>query len=322
LSRRMLPLAVVVLAATSALISACNQESSNPAGAPAAQAPAPAPASKSVTVKGSDTMVILAQRLAERFMASHPGSTVQVTGGGSGTGVAALINGTTDVADSSRPMKDEEKAQVQQKRGKPAVENRVALDGLAIFANKDNPVKELSLDQLRKIYTGQVKSWKDVGGPDRPIVLYGRENNSGTYAYFKEHVLQNDDFAADTQTLPGTAAVVNAVAKDPGAIGYGGIAYESGIRAVPVKKDAASPAVEPTLQAVTDGTYPISRYLFMYTAGAPEGTVDAFISFARSPDGQKIASEVGYYPLPGAAPAAAAAAPAADGSAPPKDANR
>lgn len=308
-------IAPILTLAGAVLLGAC-QDPGPPAGG---DAPAPAPASKAVTVKGSDTIVILAQRIAEKFMAAHPGTTVQVTGGGSGTGIAALINGTTDIADASRAMKPQEEAQVLQKRGKPPVQHRIALDGLAIYAHKDNPVKELSLEQLRKIYTGEIKNWKDVGGPDQPLVLYGRENNSGTYAYFKEHVLQEQDFAADTQTLPGTAAVVNAVAKDPNAIGYGGIAYESGIRAVPVKKDEGSPAVEPTIQNVTDGTYPISRYLFMYTAGEPEGTIRDFIDFARSPEGQKIAAEVGYYPLPGTAPAAApapaAGAPEAAGEA-------
>lgn len=280
-----------------------------PAGETGGQA---APISSTVTVKGSDTMVILGQRLAERFMSANPGKTVQVTGGGSGTGIAALINGTTDIAEASRPMKDAEKAQVQQKRGVAVQEIPVALDGLAIFVNEKNPVKDLTLDQLKKIYTAEVKNWKEVGGPDATIVLYGRENNSGTYAYFKEHVLAEEDFAPETQTLPGTAAVVNAVAKDPNAIGYGGIAYGTGIRHVPVKKDAASPAVEPTMENVVSGTYPISRYLYMYTAGEPKGAVKDFIDFAKSDAGQKIAGEVGYYPLPkqGAAAQPAAGQPA------------
>jgi phosphate transport system substrate-binding protein len=300
-------LALPVVAA--ALLAACTSDKTPPA----AGSPAPA-AARAVTVKGSDTMVILAGRLAENFMKEHPGQIVQVTGGGSGTGIAALINGTTDIADASRPMKDAEKQQVQNRRGAPAVETPVALDGLAIFVNERNPLRTIAMDDLARIYLGQVKNWKDVGGPDAPIVLYGRENSSGTYAYFKEHVLKDKDFAPETQTLPGTAAVVNAVARDPGAIGYGGIAYGKGIHALSVKKDAASPAVEPTMANVTSGTYPLSRYLFMYTAGQPTGPVQVFIEYARSAEGQKIVSDVGYYPL--AATGAAGGAAGAPGTAP------
>lgn len=302
--------------AAAALVAACTSE--KPAGQPGQEAQKPAPAGRTVTVKGSDTLVILAQRLAERFMAENPGKTVQVTGGGSGTGIAALINGTTDVANASRPMKDAEKQQVQQKRGVPAIEHPVALDGLAVYVNEKNPLQTLTLAQLKAIYLGEVKNWKDLGGADAPIVLYGRENNSGTYAYFKEHVLADEDFAAETQSLPGTAAVVNAVARDPNAIGYGGIAYGTGIRAVPVKKDEASPAIAPTMENVTSGAYPISRTLFMYTAGEPTGDVKAYIDFAQSDAGQKIAGDVGYYPLPKKAAAAPAEAGAEQPAAPAK----
>jgi len=149
---------------------------------------------RSITIKGSDTLVILGQRWAEMYMKKKPGSSIQVTGGGSGVGIAALINGTTDIAESSRPMKAAEKDQVQQKRGQAAYELPVALDGLAVYVHEKNPVKELSLEQLKKIYTGAVKNWKEVGGQDSRILLYGRENSSGTYAYFKEHVLEEADY--------------------------------------------------------------------------------------------------------------------------------
>jgi phosphate transport system substrate-binding protein len=301
----------IVFAAAASLLAACTSD--KPAGEGQARQPAQA-AAQTVTVKGSDTLVILAQRLAERFMAEMPGQTVQVTGGGSGTGIAALINGTTDVANASRAMKASEKQQVQQKRGKPAVEHPVALDGLAIYVHEANPIQTFTLAQLKAIYTGETKNWKELGGKDEPIMLYSRENNSGTYAYFKEHVLEEEDFAPEAQTLPGTAAVVNAVSKDPNAIGYGGIAFGSGIRAVPVKKDDASPAVEPTMENVTSGAYPISRTLFMYTVGEPTGSVKEFVDYAQSDAGQEIAAKVGYYPLPkagAAAPAAAGEKPAA-----------
>lgn len=267
------------------------------------QAQPPAPSrTAALTIKGSDTLVLFAQQLAERFMAEHPGQTIQVTGGGSGTGIAALINGTTTIATSSRPMKDAEKKQVQERRGQPAVEHAVALDGIAVYVHKDNAIESLTLDQLRRIFEGEIRNWKEVGGADSRIILYSRENNSGTYAFFKEEVLKDEDFAAEAQTLPGTAAVVNAVSRDPQAIGYGGIAFSAGIRAVPVRKDADSPAVEPTMETVTSGTYPISRKLFMYSAGEPTGAVADFLKFTLSPEGQAIASKAGYYPLAAAAP--------------------
>jgi phosphate transport system substrate-binding protein len=251
-----------------------------------------------ITLKGSDTMVILGQRWAEDFMKKNPGITIQVTGGGSGTGIAALINGTTDICESSRPMKDKEKEEAQAKRGAPVVETKVALDALAVYVNAKSPLTEISIPQLRRIYLGETTNWKDVGGPNHAIVLYGRENNSGTYGYFKEHVLENKDFAPATQTLAGTSAVVNAVKGDEFGIGYGGIAYLEGIHALKVKKDDASPAVAPSLETAQSGAYPISRFLFFYTSGAPTGTAKKFIDWTVSADGQKVIGDVGYYPLP------------------------
>src|SRR5512133_830147 len=191
-------------------------------------------AAGTVTVKGSDTMVILAQRWAEEYMKKNPSKKVQVTGGGSGTGIAALINGTTAIADASRAMKDDEKAKVKEKTNVLPTETVVARDGVAIYVNEANPIQQLTPDQLRKIYVGDVTNWKDVGGSDAPIVLYSRENSSGTYVFVKEHVLKNDDYAASAQTLPGTAAVVNAIAREKNGIGYGGAAYAKGIREVKI----------------------------------------------------------------------------------------
>ncbi len=253
---------------------------------------------RNITIKGSDTMVILGQRWAEVYMRKNPGSTIQVTGGGSGTGIAALINGTTDIAEASRPMKDVEKQQTKQKRGKDVVEIPVALDGLAVFVNESNPVSELSVEQLRRIYTGAARNWKDVGGRDERIILYGRENNSGTYVYFKEHVLENADYFPTTQTLPGTAAVINAVARDARGIGYGGIAYGKGIKHLRVKKDAGSPAIAPSMENVVSGTYPISRFLYWYFAGQPSGELKKLLDWVMTKDGQSVVENVGYYPLP------------------------
>jgi len=252
---------------------------------------------RNVTVKGSDTLVILGQRWAEIYMQKNPGVTIQVTGGGSGTGIAALINGTTDVAEASRSMKGKEIAALKEKRGKDALELPVAVDGLAVYLSEKNPVNELSLAQLRGIYTGAIKNWKQVSGRDERIILYGRENNSGTYVYFKEHVLENADYYPTVQTLPGTAAVINAVAKDPRGIGYGGIAYAEGVKAARVKKDDSSPAVEPTMENVLSAQYPISRYLYWYLAGQPTGDVKAFAEWVVSQEGQAVVEKVGYYPL-------------------------
>jgi phosphate transport system substrate-binding protein len=254
-------------------------------------------AARGITVKGSDTMVILGQRWAERYMAAHPGAIVQVTGGGSGTGIAALINGTTDLCQSSRPMKDDEKRKLRDRFQTMGVELPVAKDGLSIFLHERNPVKELTLEQLRGIYTGAVTNWSQVGGSDAPIVLYGRENSSGTYVYFKDHVLRGQDYAARCQTLPGTAAVVNAVAKDPNGIGFGGAAYAKGVKDCGVKKDAASPAVLPTEATVRDGSYPITRYLYFYTRTRPAGDLKRFVDWVLSNDGQAIVTQVGYFPV-------------------------
>src|SRR2546430_519400 len=252
---------------------------------------------KAITITGSDTMVLLGQRWAEVYMKKTPGSRIQVTGGGSGTGIAALINGTTDICEASRPMKDKEKEEVKAKTGKEVVEIPVAVDGLAIYLNASNPIQELTLDQVKQIYLGKITNWKAVGGSDTRIILYSRENNSGTYAYFKEHVLENADFHPTAQTLPGTAAVINALAKDRRGIGYGGIAYGKGIKHLKVKRDASSPAVEPTMENVLTSKYPISRFLYWYFAGAPTGDLKALSLWVLSKEGQTVVEKVGYYPL-------------------------
>ena len=263
----------------------------------AAFATVPACAAKPITVKGSDTMVILGQRWAEQYMNTHNGQIVMVTGGGSGTGIAALINGTTDICQSSRAMNQDEKLKLRDRYQTMGVEIPVAKDGLSVYVHEQSPVKELTIPQLADIYMGRITNWKAVGGPDATIILYGRENSSGTYGYFKEHVLGGRDFSERVQTLPGTAAVVNAVAKDRNGIGYGGAAYAKGVRDVAMKKDAASRGVMPTAATVHDGSYPLSRLLFFYLRKKPAGDVATFVAWVLSPAGQKLASDVGYYPL-------------------------
>ncbi len=252
---------------------------------------------ETITVKGSDTMVILAQRWAEEYMAKHPGMTIQVTGGGSGTGISALINGTTDICDASRPMKRAEKEKLKQRFNTLGVEIKSAKDGLAIYVNEANQVQELTLDQLKGIYTGKILNWKEVGGADAKIILYGRENSSGTYVYFKDNVLEGEDYATSMQAMPGTAAVVNAVAKDKNGVGYGGAAYGKGIKFIKVKKDAGSPGFEPTAENVKSGNYPITRYLYLYTRSKPVGAMKDYIDWILGDEGQQIVAKVGYFPV-------------------------
>ncbi|MFC2102189.1 phosphate ABC transporter substrate-binding protein [Bacteroidota bacterium] len=254
------------------------------------------PAPKKITVKGSDTMVILSQKWAEVFMKSHPDIIIQVTGGGSGTGIAALINGATDICNASRPMKKSEIERVKQKYNTNGIEIPCAKDGITVYLNKANGINALSVQQLADIFSGRVTNWKQVGGKDAPIKLYGRENSSGTYVFFQEEVVKGD-YAPSCQTLPGTAAVVNAVMKDPNGIGYGGAAYAEGIKICKVKKDADSPGYEANAENIKKGLYPISRYLYMYTATRPTGEIKEFIDWILSPAGQQMVTEVGYFPV-------------------------
>jgi phosphate transport system substrate-binding protein len=259
--------------------------------------PASARAADAISIKGSDTMVILGQRWAEEFMKSHPGTALQVTGGGSGTGISALINGTTDICQASRAMKQAEKDKLKEKSGSTGVELPVAKDGVAIYVNAKNPLTEITAGQLKDIFTGKVSNWKEIGGKDEPIVVYSRENSSGTYVFFKEHVLENADYTPRAQTMPGTAALVNAVGQDVHGIGYGGAAYAKKIKILAVKKTPQAPAVAPKLASVQDGSYPLSRPLFFYFRHQPTGGVKTFVDWVLSAKGQAIVTEVGYYPI-------------------------
>ncbi len=254
-------------------------------------------AAKPISIKGSDTMVIMNARLAEAFMKANPDTQIQVTGGGSGVGIAALINGTTDIAASSRPIKTSETDKLKQRFATTGFAVPIARDGLSVYLNEKNPLKELTLAQIRGIYTGAITNWKQVGGNDAQIILYSRENSSGTYTYFKDNVLMGKDFAPRAQTLQGTAAVVNAVAKDANGIGYGGAAYAKGIKFAAVKKDDKSPGVLPSLETVRSGAYPISRFLYLYTRVKPAKEMKAFLDWALGPQGQDIVTKVGYFPV-------------------------
>jgi phosphate transport system substrate-binding protein len=250
---------------------------------------------KPITIKGSDTMVILVQRWSEIFRNKYKVD-FQVTGGGSGTGIAALINGTTDICASSRPIKPEEVKQLKDKFNSKGVEVRVARDGIAIYVHKSNKVGKLTMEQIRDIFMGKITNWKAVGGADKKITLYSRENNSGTYEFFKEHVLLKKDFAASAQNMPGTAALINAISKDQYGIGFGGAAYAKDVKEVAVG-NAKGEFVKPTESHILSGKYPISRFLYFYLKNRPEGDMKKFVDWVISKEGQKVVTEVGYFPI-------------------------
>jgi phosphate transport system substrate-binding protein len=280
------------------LLSGCRWRSASEgedAGTP--KAAAPTGPERVLTLKGSDTMVLLGQRWAEQFLQRNPSVKLQVTGGGSGTGIAALLNGTTDIAMSSRPIKAEEKEQLHRQHPEGPVELPVARDGITFYVHERNPVDSLSVAQLKAIYQGDITNWKDVGGPDAPIVVYSRENSSGTYVFVKDEVLGGEDFTVRAQTLPGTAAVVHAVALELNGIGYGGAAYVRGVREVKVKKDAQAEPIAPTEENIRTGAYPLTRDLFFYLPREATGLTRAFLDYVLSPEGQKIVTDVGYFPV-------------------------
>ena len=267
--------------------------------APEDKTPSEKASARYITVKGSDTMVHLTSIWAEEFMKSSPGAEVSITGGGSGTGIAALINGTTDICAASRPMMEKEKQLAEGKGVKPQ-EFVVGRDGIAIIINPENPISVLTMQQLKEIFTGEVTNWKDVGGNDQPILVFSRESSSGTYVFFQEHVLDKADYTQSARLLPGTSALVQGVSADKGGVGYVGLGFaEHGenIKAVLVAADSQSEAVTPSEETVRLGLYPIARPLYLYTKGAPTGLAEDFIDFSLSDKGQQIVKETGYVPL-------------------------
>lgn len=257
----------------------------------------------SIQIKGSDTMVNLGQAWAEAFMQANPKVSVAVTGGGSGTGIAALLSNTCDIAELSRELKPEEIEMAKQKGFTPQ-QITVALDGLAVVVHPANPLSQLTLDQLAAIFSGAVTNWKEVGGSDLPIVVLSREVNSGTHVYFKEHVLRRGrkdsqvEFAANALMLPSSQAIADEVAQNPGAIGYFGMGYISAKEKVlAIAMDAKAPYVRPAIENVINKTYPISRPLLMVTRGQPRGLVARFVDFVLSAEGQKIVVKIDFVPV-------------------------
>jgi len=255
---------------------------------------------KYISIKGSDTMVHLAANWAETYMDKHKDVDISVTGGGSGTGIAALLNGTTDICIASRKIKStEEKLAV--KKGLSAKAIVTARDGIAIVVNPKNPIIELSIDQLGEIYTGAYTSWKDVGGPDEPIVILSRESSSGTYVFFQKRVMKKKDYTQEALLMPSTAAIIQSVVQDTWAIGYVGLGYATKasdkVKMLGVKDGPDSPAIGASVETVQNATYSIARPLHFYTNGDPTSATKDFIDFVLSKEGQAIVLEAGYVPV-------------------------
>lgn len=250
-----------------------------------------------IKVKGSDTILPLSQKEAEVYMKSNKDASITVIGGGSGVGIAALLDGTTDIAMASRKMKLEEKQKLID-GGKSPKEVIIAYDALSVIVNPNNKVSQLTREQLEGIFTGKITNWKDIGGIDEKIIAYSRESSSGTYEFFKEHVLEGKNYSSTCLLLPATGAIVQSVTQTKGAIGYIGLAYmEKTVKALKVSYDKGKTFIEPSVENAKNKTYPITRPLQYYFLNANEKLVKPFVDFILSPDGQKIVSEIGYIPL-------------------------
>ena len=260
---------------------------------------------RAIQNKGSDTLVNLALAWAEAYREVDPSVSIAVTGGGSGTGIAALINGTVDIANASRKMKEKEIAAAQENGIEP-IEYTVAIDALAVVVNLENPVSKLTIDQLADIYTGRISNWKAVGGNDAPIILLSRETNSGTHVYFLEEVVrkgekENEDiFAPQTLLMPSSVGITSELRRNPNAIGYDGFGYvdPQHEKMIAVARDSESPYVMPSVASGSDGSYPIARGLYMYTAGEPTEVMAEYLDWVMGAAGQQIVAELGFVPLP------------------------
>lgn len=249
-----------------------------------------------ISIKGSDTVLPLAQKEAETYMASHKSASISVTGGGSGVGIAALLDGTTDIAMASRALKMEEKMKLKA-AGKDYVESTIGWDALAVIVNPSNKVGKLTRQQLEDIFTGKITNWKEVGGADMKIVAYSRESSSGTYEFFKEHVMSKKNFANNVLSMPATGAIIQSVSQTKGAIGYVGLAYvEKKVKPIAVAYEPGK-YVLPSFANAHNGTYPIVRPLYFYYLKSSEALVSPFVKYVLSAKGQAIVKEVGYIPV-------------------------
>ena len=252
--------------------------------------------------KGSDTIVNLALAWAERYQEEHPEVRISVTGGGSGTGIASLINGTVDLANASRQIKEEEIAEAESNGVEP-VEHIIARDAIAVIVHPENPVEQLTLQQISDIYSGKFSNWSEVGGEDRPIVRLSRETNSGTHVYFLETVLRlgsSEDktlFSTDTLLLPSSEGIIAEVRQNPNAIGYDGLGYvPKDLKMIAIAETEGGAFVLPSIPTVNDKTYPIARDLYMYTDGEPTGIVKEYLDWILGKEAQEIVAELGFVP--------------------------
>jgi phosphate transport system substrate-binding protein len=251
-------------------------------------------AAQAQKIKGSDTMLPLSQREAESYMKAYPSQTIIVTGGGSGVGISALIEGTTDIAQSSRKIKFDEKQKLQES-GKTVKEVIAAYDALAVIVHPGNPVKKLTREQMEGIFTGKIRNWKEVGGEDLKIIPYSRETSSGTYEFFKESVLKNRNYVNGIMSMPATGAIIQSVSQTKGAIGYVGLAYlNKDVKAISVSYDKGKTFVEPSVSNAKNGTYPVVRPLLYYYISQSEKKVKPFIDYVLSEAGQKIVADIGF----------------------------
>lgn len=289
--RKMHTIILYLLCAISISFIGCSTESQNKDSTKSNSEPG------YLTIKGSDTMVHLASTWAEVYMNNNRDAEISVTGGGSGTGIAALINGTTDICAASRNIKQKE-IQLAKKRAITPRETSVALDGIAVAVNPANPINELTLEQIGKIFSGAITNWNQVNGPDQPILVLSRESSSGTYVFFQEKVLNKADYSQRARLMPGTAAVVQTLGADTWSIGYIGLGYamkaKDTIKVLGIKLSKEQAVVKPTFENIKHGQYPIARALYFYTNNQPTGLVNDFINFCLSPEGQKVVRETGY----------------------------
>jgi len=262
---------------------------------------------KMLQVKGSDTMVNLVQILAEEYMAKNPGTALAVLGGGSGTGITAIINQTCDIANHSREWKQKEIDLAWEKGVKPRF-FVIAVDGLSIIVHESSPLEKLTMEELGAIYRGEIKNWKMVGGPDKAVSLYGRQSNSGTYVFMQEHVLNNKNYSTDMKEMNGNAQIIEGIVQDEGGIGYVGVGYlydkegkiRKGLKILNIAKDAKSQAYSPLDKAAVDnGNYPVARPLYQATKGRPDVAAASFIAFETGPEGQKIVEREGFFTIGG-----------------------
>jgi phosphate transport system substrate-binding protein len=251
-------------------------------------------------IKGSDTMVNLVQRLAEEYMKKNPSKKLAVTGGGSGTGIAAVINKKCDIANASRGMKESEVAQAM-KNGVNPTRVVIAIDAISVIVHGSNKIDRLTVDQIGKIFRGEITNWSELGGANMPIKLYGRQSNSGTFGFFMDNVLKGD-YSPKMNRMNGNAQIVEAVKTDPSAVGYVGAGYvkksQTGLKVIKVARNAASSYGDPLIESdVKGGAYPIARPLNQYVAGVPAGAVKEFLAFEVSAQGQKVVEDAGFYSL-------------------------